>query len=223
MGNLGFRVIVKQRLKLHRGGFMLNLFKKALHGKVLATIGSLTLLCGVSAPNLGGAKSVLAVQSKEANASKGIGWKKFHSVPGSCSVSLPGSPEHVKQVMPLADSGQDLRYDVYVSAFERKAVYMLLVAQYPSMIDDSYAEMSLETFLNGLITQNPENKLIFADLTEVEGYKALDFFIEARGIYFKGRVVMANNNLYLLAMECETHNYKQEHFDHFIRSFQFNK
>ena len=150
-------------------------------------------------------------------------WQKFHSVPGKCSVSFPNQPEHVKQIMPFPEEGYELRYDVYVSAFERKAVYMVLVAEYPPYIDESYAELSLETFLNGLVTQNHGNKLLFADLVEVQGFKALDFFIQSKGVYFKGRAIMAKNTLYLLAMECEVHNYLEEHYNHFIQSFEFIK
>ena len=149
-----------------------------------------------------------------------VKWKRFHSVSGNCSISLPTSPEHVQQVMPVAEGGYKLRYDVYVSAFERKAVYMMLVAQYPEEIGNIYTELSLENILNGLLMQNQKNKLLFADLVEVDGYKALDFFIEAKGIYFKGRVLVAKNNLYLLAMECAKQNYFEGHYNHFINSFK---
>ena len=81
--------------------------------------------------------------------------------------------------MPVPEEGYDLRYDVYVSAFEKKAVYMMLVAQYPPFMNESYVEESLESFLNGLVMQNQDNKLIFADITVVQGYKALDFFIDS--------------------------------------------
>lgn len=201
---------------------MFKLFNKGLRGRVLAAVGSLTLLCSAGG-SFGGAQSYLAVKKGQPQVSTMESWKRFHSLPGSCSISLPSSPEHVKQIMPLTDEGHDLRYDVYVSAFEKKAVYMLLVAQYPPFVNQSHADMSLESFLNGLITQNPENKLIFADLIEVQGFKALDFFIEAKGTYFKGRAVMANNTLYLIAMECNMNNYLDDHFNHFIGSFELKK
>lgn len=197
---------------------MLSFIKKGLRKQALATISAVLLCCGISAP------VNLAVHTTKVAKIQSINsWKRFHSVPGKCRVSLPDAPEHVKQIMPLPEEGYDLRYDVYVSAFERKAVYMMLVAQYPPFINDSYAELSLESFLNGLITQNHDNKLIFADIIEVQGHKALDFFIDSKGVYFKGRAVMANNNLYLLAMECEQKNYLEEHFNHFINSFEIIK
>ena len=197
---------------------MLNLMKITLKTKVCAALGAVLVLTGSTVPT-----SSLALLTKASKNQSVIGWKKFHCVPGKCKVSLPSHPEHLKQIMPVSEEGYDLRYDVYVSAFEKKAVYMMLVAQYPPFMNESYVEESLESFLNGLVTQNQDNKLIFADLTDFQGYKALDFFIDSKGIYFKGRAIMANNNLYLLAMECEHKNYLQEHFNHFINSFEIIK
>ena len=197
---------------------MLNFMKKALSTRVFCALGAVLLLTGSSNP-----ASSFTFLTKENKVQPVYGWNKFHSVPGKCKVSLPAPPEHVKQVMPVPEEGYDLRYDVYVSAFQKKAVYMMLVAQYPPFMNESYVEESLESFLNGLVMQNQDNKLIFADITAVQGYKALDFFIDSKGVYFKGRAIMANNNLYLLAMECEHKNYLQEHFNHFINSFEIVK
>ena len=68
--------------------------------------------------------------------------------------------------------------------------------------------------------QNQKNRLLFADLIEVDGNKALDFFIESKGVFFKGRVLVAQNNLYLLAMECAQQNYLEDLYNHFINSFK---
>jgi hypothetical protein len=150
-------------------------------------------------------------------------WQNFHSVPGRCKISFPEAPEHMHQTMSLDSDQSDLKYDVYVAAQEKEAVYMVLIAQYPDFVEDTYAELSLESFLNGILKQNPQNQLIFADLVDVQGYKGLDFFIRSNGVYFKGRTVMAKNNLYLLAMECEMNKYKEHHFDYFINSFEILK
>jgi len=201
---------------------MLGFFKKGLKKQAFAALGTLILSTGVPS-FIGEAPIKMAVQSKNPQIENSSSWKKFHSVHGKCLVSLPESPEHVKQMMPFPEEGYNLRYDVYVSAHEQKAIYMLLIAQYPPFINESHAEMSLESFLNGLVTQNHDNNLIFADLIEVQGHKALDFFIESKGVYFKGRAIMAENNLYLLAMECNVNNYLENHFNHFINSFELIK
>lgn len=191
---------------------------KLLKKNTLATFGAIFL----TATSIGGGPVQLA-QKEMIQTSQVSDWKKFHSVHGKCMVSLPHSPDHVKQMMPFPEQGYNLRYDVYVSTHEKKAVYMMLIAQYPPFINESHAEMSLESFLNGLVTQNHDNELIFADLINVQGHKGLDFFIKSKGVYFKGRAIMAENHLYLLAMECNQNNYLERHYNHFIESFEFVK
>lgn len=151
-------------------------------------------------------------------------WKNFHSVVGKCKVAFPDTPEHVKQTMTLEEDDYNMQYDVYVSADKsQQAVFMVLIAQYPPYINETHAEKSLECFLNGILSQHPNNQLVFADLIECQGHKGMDFFIKTKGLFFKGRVVMAGSNLYLVAMECEEGLYKDNKFNYFINSFELVK
>lgn len=150
-------------------------------------------------------------------------WKKVHSVEGKCSMSFPKTPEHIQQKMPMKGHDKDLQYYVYVADHDRKAVFMLLVAQYPGKVDQDSAVKNLEHFLNTLMAQNSNNRLLFADLINVQGNPGMDFFIRTDQVYFKGRAIQANNALYLLAMECEIPNYQEEHFNYFIESFELGK
>jgi hypothetical protein len=151
---------------------------------------------------------------------KSIEWKEFHSAVGRCRVSFPSAPEHVSQRLTTPEIGYDLKYDAYISSLDKKTVFMLLVAQYPDYVDQTYAQMSLEAFLNGILTYNPENQLIFADLLLVNGHEALDFFIRAGGVYFKGRAIMVKNSLYLMAMECDVKLYDEQNYNKFVDSFK---
>lgn len=151
-------------------------------------------------------------------------WKKFHSVAGKCKVSFPQNPEHVKQMMKIEEDQYDMQYDVYVATeLGKETVFMVLIAQYPPYVNESCAELSLECFLNGILTQHPQNQLIFADLIEFQGHKGMDFFIKTKGVFFKGRAVMSGSNLYLVAMECEEGSYKDHQFNFFINSFELDK
>jgi hypothetical protein len=150
-------------------------------------------------------------------------WKKATSKEGKCSASFPKTPEHIKQRVPMNGQDKELQYHVYVADHERKAVFMLLIAEYPGVVSEENAVKNLEHFLNTLIAQNANNKLLFADLVMVNGFSGMDFFIQSDQIYFKGRAIQANNMLYLLAMECEVINYSEDNCKHFIESFQFDK
>jgi hypothetical protein len=164
------------------------------------------------------------IKNKEAPIDTSVSWKKFHSVQGKCKVAFPQAPEHVKQIMTLEEDKYDMQYDVYVATEGNKeAVYMVLIAQYPPYVNESCAELSLECFLNGILTQHPSNELVFADLVEIDGKKGMDFFIKSKGMFFKGRALMSGSNLYLIAMECEEALYKENKFTYFINSFEFVK
>jgi hypothetical protein len=150
-------------------------------------------------------------------------WQEFHSAIGKCTMKFPKYPDHLSEKMRLPEEGFDLKYDAYISAMDQKTVFLLLIAQYPDFVDESYARMSLEGFLNGILTHNPNNQLIFADLSLVGGHEALDFFIRTGSVYFKGRALMVKNSLYLMAMECEVQNYDEGSYNVFVESFQLSK
>src|SRR5580704_15250184 len=183
-------------------------FFKGVKGMLLA---STLMLCGfanpVTAEEVAAAsRPVVKEKAKEKN------WLEFHSVAGKCKMLFPGSPEHMSETMSVPEEGYDLKYDAYISSEDKKTVFMLLVAQYPEFVDESYAQMSLEGFLNGILSHNPGNQLIFADLILVDGHNGLDFFIRTGNVYFKGRTLMVKNKLYLMAMECAIQSYDENHF-----------
>ena len=150
-------------------------------------------------------------------------WMHYESVPGRCSMKFPAIPEHVSEKMTIPEEGYDLKYDAYISSTDPKTIFMLLVAQYPDFVDERFAHMSLEAFLNGILSHNPGNQLIFADLVLVQGHEALDFFIRSGSVYFKGRALMVKNSLYLMAMECEVQHFDETHYNTFVNSFALSK
>lgn len=150
-------------------------------------------------------------------------WQDFHSVVGKCSLKFPVAPEHITEKMTMPKEGYDLQYDAYISTKDKKSVYMLLIAQYPEFVDQSFAQVSLEGFLNGILSNNPGNQLLYADLILFNGYEALDFFIRTGAVYFKGRAIMVKNHLYLMAMECEVQNYDETGYNYFVHSFKLNR
>lgn len=149
-------------------------------------------------------------------------WVRVPSQEGRCSAAFPKTPEKIQQNMPMRDQEKDLQYHVFVADHQRKEVFMVLIAQYPGVVSEEFAVKNLEHFLNTLIAQNHKNRLLFADLVSVQGFPGMDFHIRTDEVYFKGRVIQANNTLYLLAMECEIANYSDDHFNYFIESFQLD-
>lgn len=183
-----------------------------IRGGALAAVMTLGAMCEITA----------ATPSKKSEIAKD-NWVEFHSAPGKCTLLFPVSPEHMSEVMSIPEEGYDLKYDAYISTEDKKTVFMLLIAQYPDFVDQSYAQISLEGFLNGILSHNPGNQLIFADLLLVDGREALDFFIRTGGVYFKGRAFMVKNSLYLMAMECEVQSYDEMRYNLFVNSFKLGR
>jgi hypothetical protein len=186
----------------------------AIKGFALATATAIVMSFNALSAGDVSAVEKVAVQKSDPN------WQEFHSVVGKCTMRFPKYPDHLSEKMRLPEEGFDLKYDAYISAIDQKTVFLLLIAQYPDFVDESYAKMSLEGFLNGILTHNPSNQLIFADLSLVGGHEALDFFIRTGSVYFKGRALMVKNSLYLMAMECEVQNYDEGSYNSFVESFQ---
>lgn len=147
-------------------------------------------------------------------------WKKVDNMKGNCQACFPSTPQHIEQKMPSELAKQTIAYDVYVADAQKKSVFMVLVATYPDKIMKDRVVHNLEHFLNTIINQNPNTRLVFADLVNVDGHQGMDFFLRNEQVYFKGRAVIRDNVFYLLAMECETQNYQDSYYQYFLESFK---
>ncbi len=192
--------------------------KRGMKQSLLGFLGGMLFVLTPSAMT-----AVPSQQTPQAAVVTPVGWKEYHAKAGNCSLFMPAEPEHISEKMAMPDEGFELKYDAYISAADQQTVFMLLVAQYPDFVDEAYAQMSLEGFLNGVLTHNPGNQLLFADLLLVDGHEALDFFIRTGNVYFKGRAVMVKNSLYLMAMECEIPNYDEARYKNFVDSFKLHQ
>lgn len=164
-----------------------------------------------------------SAESKANKAAVSKDWNKIESKQGKCSMHFPNEAEHVSETMKIDEEGTELKYDAYIAAATNaETVFMLLIAEYPDFVDEEFAQMSLEAFLNGILTHGASTQLLFADLVLVQGHQGMDFFIRNGANYFKGRALMVKNQLYLMAMECKVADYDEAHYDKFVSSFLLN-
>lgn len=127
------------------------------------------------------------------------GWKTIRSK--RCTLKMPSVPyasSHANQVR-----GEQFNYDVLVAPVDNRAVYILLVAEYPRAIPQSNQQTSLEQFLTWITSQNPDNRLDRATLIRHQGHQGVDFIIRNGTVCFSGRLVIADSRVYLMAVECE--------------------
>jgi hypothetical protein len=147
-------------------------------------------------------------------------WMKIFAKSGECHISFPTAPQMIQQSLPLADGESRLSYDVYLAPHEDKGVFLLLIATYPAPLTGGHEIAGLEGLLNGIVNHNPENKLVYADLTNLQGHQGMNFLVEGGGSYFRGQAIMVGNKLYLIAMEGIKGNMDESAFARFLKSFK---
>lgn len=146
-------------------------------------------------------------------------WREYHSVNGRCKIAFPDIPKHMKERFALPQSKAVVTYDAYISAVKPQTVYMMLIAEYPHKIKPSQEEMSLESFVSGLVQRG--GQLIFADFINNKKATTMEFFIQNENVFFKGLAMMKDNKLYLIAVESIDEQYKENLYHQFIESFSF--
>lgn len=154
------------------------------------------------------------------HADDGAGWREIFTKQGECNISFPCTPQMIQQSLPLADGVNRLSYDVYLAPHEDKGVYLLLVATYPAPISGGHEVAGLEGLLSGIVNHNPDNQLIYADLTQLNGHPAMDFLVEGGKSYFRGQATMVGNKLYLIAMEGLKGKLDEAAYIKFLKSFK---
>ena len=143
-------------------------------------------------------------------------WKTVRSK--RCSLKMPMTPyssSHTNQVR-----GEQFNYDVLVAPVENKAVYILLVAEYPRAIPKNQHHSNLEQFLTWISSQNPENRLDKASLIRHQGHEGMDFVIRNGSVYFTGRLVIADSRVYLMAVECDEASMKGQPVGAYLESLE---
>lgn len=155
-----------------------------------------------------------------AHADEGAGWQQVFPQGGNCSISFPTTPQMVRQSLKIPENGQKLHYDVYLSPYDDKGVFLLLIATYPKVIPSGHEIAGLEGLIRGIVGHNPENSLVYADLVEFNSRPAINFLIQSGANYFRGTALMSGNKLFLIAMEGKKGTLEETIFTRFIQSFQ---
>lgn len=150
-------------------------------------------------------------------------WKQIFTKGGECQISFPTTPQVIQQNLPLADGVNRLTYDVYLAPHKDQGVFLLLIATYPMALPGGHEVAGLEGLLNGILNHNPDNRLVYADLIELQGHPAMNFLVEGGSSYFRGQAIMIGSKLYLIAMEGVRGKMDEASFNRFLKSFQLSK
>jgi hypothetical protein len=197
----------------------MNLFKNKFLAYCIA--------CGLMIAFICGAKLSAQINGngKRSNGKNGVAteeqtWSTFTSKESGFSVDLPKKPEHVHQTIKVPKSEVTIDYDTYVSEPDDSVVYVVSVWNYPAEIDMSKPEVNLQDGFSGMISALPGSKVVNMQMTDVEGYKALEFLVQYEDIFFQGRLILVYNTLYQVFTVYKKSVEMAQNYDHFINSFQ---
>jgi hypothetical protein len=163
--------------------------------------------------------SHILLRSAYAGESQTDGWKEVRSRAGDCRISFPSVPKMVQQSLNVSEKGHKLLYDVYLAPLKGQSLCLLLVATYPFPLKEGHEIAGLEGLLRGIVGNNPENKLVFANVLEHRGHPVVDFLVQSPTSYFRGHALMVENKLYLIAIEGKQGELDEGAFSRFTESF----
>lgn len=149
-------------------------------------------------------------------------WVKFSSEESGFAIELPKQPEHVTQQITIPKTDLTISYDTYVSEPSDSIVYVTSVWRYPTQIDMSNPEANLKDGFAGMLQALPGSKVISNNMTEINGFKALEFLVKNEDIYFQGKLILVYNTLYQVftVYKESAEPIMKTDYKHFINSFK---
>ena len=151
------------------------------------------------------------------------GWKEIYARTGDCRIAFPVLPQMIEQKLKLNQEGMQLAYDVYLAPYSEHSICVLLIAQYPKAIPPGSEMVGLEGLLKGIINQHPDNRLVFSEMVQMQGFPALNFMVESGKNFFRAQAVMVGNKLYMIAMEGVKQRFEEVIFQRFLKSFHLTE
>lgn len=147
-------------------------------------------------------------------------WKAFTSKSDGFSVDLPTKPEHISQTIDIPKTDLKINYNTYLSEPSDNVVYVISVWDYPSQIDMSKPEVNLQDGFGGMLSALPGSEVLNMRMTEVDGFKALEFLVKNEDIYFQGKLILVYNTLYQVFTVYKSTVDMTNDYIHFIDSFK---
>lgn len=147
-------------------------------------------------------------------------WTTFTAKKDGFSVSLPSQPENIEQTIDIPKTDLKISYNTYLSEPSDSVVYVISVWNYPPQIDMSKPEVNLQDGFGGMLSALPGSEVLNMKMTEVQGYKALEFLVKNDDIYFQGKLILVYNTLYQVFTVYKNTMDMSENYIRFIDSFK---
>lgn len=149
-----------------------------------------------------------------------LDWKNYSFANSGFSVDLPKKPENVQQSIEVPKSNLKINYETYLSEPNDNIVYVISVWNYPSEIDMSKPEVNLKEGFGGMLSALPGSEVVKQEMTEVDGFNALEFLVKNQDIYFQGKLLLVHNTLYQIFTVYKNTEDMKSNYPRFINSFK---
>lgn len=149
-----------------------------------------------------------------------VNWQTYTYDANNFSVELPSKPDHIRQKIDVPKSDVKIEYDTYVSEPSDDIVYVISVWDYPAEVDMSKPEINLKDGFGGMLSALPGSKVIDSKMTDVQGFKALEFLVKNDDVYFQGKLIIAYNTLYQIFTVYRDKVDMEKNYKQFINSFK---
>lgn len=151
---------------------------------------------------------------------KSSSWQEFTAASQGFSVEVPSTPDHIKQKIDIPNTRMILEYNTYISEPSDKVVYVISVWEYPAEVDMSHPEINLQDGFNGMLAALPDARVLSKEISDVQGFKSLEFHVKSEDILFQGKVIIVHNTLYqVFTVYRESVDMKSD-YTRFINSFK---
>jgi hypothetical protein len=146
-------------------------------------------------------------------------WQRFAARENSFAVDFPSTPEQMHQTIEIPKTEMKISYDTYMSEPNESIVFVVSVWHYPAQLDMSRPEINLKDGFKGMLSALSGSKVIHSQMSDFQGFKALDFLVQNEEIYFQGKLLLVYNTLYqVFAVYKE--GAPEENVERFLNSFQ---
>lgn len=169
---------------------------------------------------LSAAASILVLTVSLNAAENQKGWKKFTSTESGFSIELPTTPDHLEQKIEIPQSDLSIGYDTFLSEPSESVVFVISVWNYPAEVDMSKPEVNLQDGFGGMLSALPGSQVESMQMTEVDGFKALEFLVKNDEIYFQGKLILVYNTLYQVFSVYKVGDAIDKDYTKFIESFK---
>jgi hypothetical protein len=148
-------------------------------------------------------------------------WHLYKAPNGKFTVLLPTLPQNATENIKDQNTGENRKYDMYVSEKQDGTIFMINLITFEKQIAENEKETLMRTMMNDMMESNPNNELRSVQVQKYKGFDALDFSFGNPEMVIDAKTFIVNDTLYVITRIAKEGNQQESEFKYFINSFEF--